>query len=982
MAEDAEGRIWIGSDEGINVFDGQQLNTFNQPDDVFKGNNNILQIYCDKAGTIWVATPLGVFFKKQHENRFKRLQYREELVADGVFFGETMDGHVLVVNRKSCYEIRPGELPEKLSGFDNLFNENMNLVSFQAFKGDQCLMAFRKKMYLVNIKDQKIIKTLNVANVWCAAPINDSSLLAGSFVHDTLWRVNINTGKAEIINNWKSSNGKVLSGFAASIVPAGNHKFAIACRYSGIYILDVDKQYAFAIVHDAADPASIKWTACRRLMVSRNGTLFAHTKGLSFTQLSVPVFAAQSFLENEQGERYDGGFTTILNDKKGQFWVGTNRYLILWNRSTNISKFYSFIDANLGPQKYRTIRTVVTDRQDHVWVGTYGGGIGKLMANGNFHQLKFNINNREHSLPSNDINAITKDAKENFFICANNGFALFNPITETVTRYLKHPTLSEIADKTTYYILEDKDKNWWLAQADGLYFYNKSRNLLNKIALSNTQSQTVPQVIATDSSNEVYVGCTDGLYIISAVEGTIKKVLRKGDGLTSNNTVGLLCDKQGKMWILGSIGVSRFDPATRLIESFDVRDGILQSNHTLCNFFMGKDGEIFFASADGLNYFYPDKITYSKRPLQVWLSAIELADTTITLPQQTHYNLSHNKNNISLSFLAVDLQYGPSIQYRYQLEGYDNAYVYAGMERTARYTNLPAGEYVFKAEASLNGFDWFALKKNLSFSVAKAFWKTWWFFAAVLLFVCSALFAMVSLRIKKIKKDEGTKRDFENQLAQVRMNLLRTQMNPHFLFNSLNSINSFILKNDRHNASGYLTKFSRLMRLILDNSRNEWVTLERELKAIELYVQLESLRFNHSFTYVLNISEKLNPDNLVMPPMLIQPYIENAIWHGLMYRKEPGGLLQVDIMEAGEEIVVRITDNGVGRAASATLKSKTALQEKSYGMKITAERMRVVNMAYQIDAHAQVNDLWDDKGQAAGTEVILSLKKIINDQKQ
>jgi sensor histidine kinase YesM len=147
-------------------------------------------------------------------------------------------------------------------------------------------------------------------------------------------------------------------------------------------------------------------------------------------------------------------------------------------------------------------------------------------------------------------------------------------------------------------------------------------------------------------------------------------------------------------------------------------------------------------------------------------------------------------------------------------------------------------------------------------------------------------------------------------------------------------------------------------------------------------VQLESLRFNHSFTYKLNLPETINTENLVLPPMLIQPYIENAIWHGLMYKKEPGGLLTVDLKEYDQTIEVKITDNGVGRAAAEALKSKSALQEKSYGMKITAERMRVVNMAYKIDANAQVNDLLDKAGQPAGTEVVLSLKRIFNEQKQ
>src|SRR6188508_2969786 len=123
----------------------------------------------------------------------------------------------------------------------------------------------------------------------------------------------------------------------------------------------------------------------------------------------------------------------------------------------------------------------------------------------------------------------------------------------------------------------------------------------------------------------------------------------------------------------------------------------------------------------------------------------------------------------------------------------------------------------------------------------------------------------------------------------MEMQALRAQMNPHFMFNSLNSINNFILKNDPDNASDYLTKFSRLMRLILDNSRSEWVLLENELKALQLYIELEAVRFDNAFKYSMEVTKDVDPETMMVPPLIIQPYVENAIWHGLLHRKEPGG---------------------------------------------------------------------------------------------
>ena len=982
MAEDRQGRLWIGSEEGINIYDGYQLSTFNQPDSLFAYSFNVLQIYCDKAGTIWIATNRGIFFKKESENRFRQIPYEGEIVLDGIFFGESSDGGLIITRKSSCVLWKEGKPMPNPGIFENVFRQFKSLVSFEHFKGDEWLMGFRSKLLLVNVREQKVLKELSPFNTWCTAKVSDSLILAGSFAHDTITLLNVYSGKSEMVNQWTGSDGKPLGGYAGGIVSLGNQKFALASRYYGLGIIDVKRRSFKYLLHDPTDPYSIKSNGVRRLLVTRNKTLFILTRGLSFVQLSEPLFHSQKFLVNQEGERYDGAINTVAEDEKGNFWVGTNRHLAKWNRQTNVCTFFPYNDANSGPQRYRTIRAVVTDKLDRVWVGTFGGGIGRLLPDGSYKQFRKNSFDSLNTLPSNDIIAITKDEKGDFLVCANGGFALFDPLSETITRFTGHASLGKVASQTTFYAMADKKDNWWLAQVNGLFFFNKEKSHLEQIKLPGGNNQVQMQVIASDSSGLIYAGGVDGMYIISPVTLAVQKVLRKEQGLTSNNIVGLLCDRQGNMWILGNIGVSKYNPGTGIVESFDARDGMEQSNHNLCNFYLSENGEVFLTSAEGFNLFFPEKIKPVRRPLQVLITSIELSDTTISAPANSRYLFRYDQNNVTFSYLSVDFKLGPSITYRYKLKGFDTGFVYAGKQRIARYTNLSAGTYYFSAEASLNGYDWFASGNEMEISIEKAFWKTGWFRLILTALIGLVLFMFYSIRINKIKRDETLKRDFENQLAQVRMNLLRTQMNPHFLFNSLNSINSFILKNDRQNASGYLTKFSRLMRLILDNSRNEWVTLERELKAIELYVQLESLRFNHSFEYKLNLPENLDAENLVLPPMLIQPYIENAIWHGLMYRKEPGGLLTVSVKEIDQTIEVRIADNGVGRAAAEAMKSKSALQQKSYGMKITAERMRIVNMAYQIEAHTQVNDLLDNDGQPSGTEVVLSLKRIFNEQKQ
>ncbi len=205
------------------------------------------------------------------------------------------------------------------------------------------------------------------------------------------------------------------------------------------------------------------------------------------------------------------------------------------------------------------------------------------------------------------------------------------------------------------------------------------------------------------------------------------------------------------------------------------------------------------------------------------------------------------------------------------------------------------------------------------------------------------------------------------------MQALRAQMNPHFIFNSLNSINRFILQNDKHQASEYLTKFSRLVRLILQNSQASFITLESELEALKLYLELEVLRFDNQFGYTIEIDEDIETTIIKVPPLIIQPYAENAIWHGLMHKKAKGHLM-IEMHEGeGDRLICKITDNGVGRQRAAALKSLSASTHKSMGMRITAERIALMQEDSKLDTIIKINDLVMPDGSAGGTEVIITI---------
>jgi LytS/YehU family sensor histidine kinase len=213
-----------------------------------------------------------------------------------------------------------------------------------------------------------------------------------------------------------------------------------------------------------------------------------------------------------------------------------------------------------------------------------------------------------------------------------------------------------------------------------------------------------------------------------------------------------------------------------------------------------------------------------------------------------------------------------------------------------------------------------------------------------------------------------TKAEFQQQAAELEMQALRAQMNPHFIFNSLNSINRFILQNNSEQASEYLIKFSKLVRLILQNSQLSLISLESELESLELYLELEALRLENRFEYKITLATDLDVFALKVPTLIIQPYAENAIWHGLTHKEEKG-YLEIKVSEEDGYLFIRITDNGIGRHKSALLSNAYGIRKKSLGSKITADRIAMQGNGPGV----MINDLVSPEGNSMGTEVIIKI---------
>lgn len=481
--------------------------------------------------------------------------------------------------------------------------------------------------------------------------------------------------------------------------------------------------------------------------------------------------------------------------------------------------------------------------------------------------------------------------------------------------------------------------------------------------------------LETDEAGNLWIACRQGLFRYSK-EGFARLFTRE-DGLANTLLEGMGKDKKGRLWLATGSGISCMDPQTFSVHNYDERHG-LKLDATLDGFWVGRNGELFSGTKRGFIRFHPDSLPVDERPPILALASFKVGGVEYQMEGRNvnfgdELHLRPSENFFSIQYAALNFTLPKENSYYYMLEGLDEGWVEAGNRRIANYTKVPPGSYRFCLKVRNKDGVWSSAVQTLSIVIAPPFWRTPWFILLLLSSCAGMGYAAYRLRIQQIRREEQMKSAFNKKLAEVEMAALRSQMNPHFLFNCLNSINRFIQRNEPDAASSYLTKFSRLIRLVLDNSRSDQVSLRDELEALRLYIELESMRFVGRFSYALHIAPELDTSSIEVPPMLVQPYVENAIWHGLMHKESEDCHLEVRAFPQNGRLSIVVEDNGIGREMAKVLKSKSATLHKSHGMKVTAERIEIINEVYHARATVMIEDLKDEKGNAAGTRVTLFL---------
>jgi hypothetical protein len=429
------------------------------------------------------------------------------------------------------------------------------------------------------------------------------------------------------------------------------------------------------------------------------------------------------------------------------------------------------------------------------------------------------------------------------------------------------------------------------------------------------------------------------------------------------------------VWFANNASAGRLDPATGKMIFLGEKDGLINiqlAGHTL---FRTPQGTILIGTGKGFYEVMPRQFDEKVASPPAYLTAFRLFDQPFQaedmISSVKKISLAYDQNFFSFDVSAFAYHESGDIEYAYMLEGFDKDWQYIGKKRSGSYTNVPGGDYVLKLKTRNASGEWNENGQQIQIHIGKPFTATWWFRTLAVIAVVSLVYAYYRVRVNRINKEAKLRSDYEIKLNELENSALRTQMNPHFIFNSLNTINSFINSNDRVQANQYISKFSKLVRLILDHSREKKIILKDELEVAELYMQLEQIRFENKFSFSIDAGN-VDPTATEVPPLIIQPFIENAILHGLL----PGdraGILKVTINRRGELVQCSIEDTGIGRENAKKIKERSGYQRKSHGMEITLKRIELFNKDHGVKQDVRITDLHTPDGVAAGTRVDILL---------
>jgi ligand-binding sensor domain-containing protein len=910
------GNLWAGTDEGLDLLD-QKSGRFrhfrhNDKDTTSLSHNVVRVLYEDREGTIWVGTGYPWLIEPVDKGGLNRLH--RETGTFTRYLHDPGNSHSLISNKvRSIFEDSRGVFWVGTAG-DGLHTMDRNSGVFERHTYDPA-------------KPDQISRSP-------VKGIDDHITFITEDALGCLW-----------IGTW--ANGMI--------------------RWDP----RTKKKTQFGGQGDTA--GTFKDKSCWWAWPTKDGLLWISTQEPNFYKIEL---FTNTFYRNLT---HVGAVHSFYEESPNVLWIAADSGFYRKDQKTGIYSRYLDRPLNAAARNGGAVGSIVRDQQGDFWLGTTGAGLIRFNPEtGVYVRFRHDDKNIE-SLCSDEINALYLDSTSELWVGTLDGLDKLDITSGKIIHYRKNEkdSTSLSKDQLTCLLKEGPDILWVGAYYGGL----------NKMNLQSGKCRHyLPIAYVTylyrDEDGTLWVGTTNGLYRYNRKTDDFSLFGEGNSGLSINSVVSIIGDLQHNMWMASTSGIYRLNQSRDHVILYDERNGVngISTHYSLGTSAAarGQNGEILLGSLAGYYAFFPDRLRFAASTPKLEISGLWLKGQPVKpgerpleepLYRSKALQLKHDENAISIGFSAIDYDNPGDKAFSYKLVNFDDNWRLSGPDQRAYYYNLSPGKYVFRVKI-LNSNTGKSDEAAIDIVIAAPWWKSWWAYGLYVVLPLVGFIFFIRIQRRRIilkERERGMLKDLE-------MQVLRAQMNPHFLFNCLSSINNFIMKNETEQASDYLTKFSRLMRTVLNNSKNAYISLEDELEMLGLYLDLEKLRFGNRFSYCIDMDRNVDPLSIFIPPLLFQPFVENAVWHGLVHKTDRDGKLKITLQSDGKTLVCLIEDNGVGRASARDLESKSAEKNKSMGIQITRQRLELINSNGEIAGNEfLIEDLFDRAGRAAGTKVSLRI---------
>lgn len=989
ITEDNTGKIWIGCNEGgVSVFDGHNIKSYDTQTGLISNEVKVVH-YSKTHDIVIIGTEDGL--SVYQDNQFISFHVKLNNVNNKLqvtYVLEKEENIYIFTNENELYKYIPETKSLIRIPANHTLHKNYSTSAYISSMGDTLINFKGFDLLAIKNTSQEVINNIGEIqdykedmqnNIWIASRDKRYNQFGGLFKYDSTGIVNFN---------------KEIGIESASVLSlefdSKENLLWIGTKEYGLYLYPLINFTYYKKDHfdlDEFNIRDIKTDQANNIWICTKNSIIKKKPDDTYKIFPFDLFKQEfdAFVHKNIKQKY-----SYLNDNNGSYqkyenliasgkYAFSNPYKIQNKGIQPDGSLYKPLKYNVLVNKTLTeLNRIIRDTLGNLWIGS---NVGIFKIDKKTEKINY------HDLEGNQFKSFYFDQNNNLYGLGLSELFIYPNIEHSS----EHLYFDYYTDKSPINItsIESYHEQIWFASSDhGLFVYNGKRfySTFNQ-QTSNTQSFN--DLVIDNYGNIIAAGNDGILYFVNLLENTIKQKLTinlKEKKLGTNvrylevlnhqlivgTNAGLNTIELKDLYEKGELTVKNINRSEGFID-YSGKVSTIQDEDLL---WIGSNKNLIkmkltdFKNRNGQYYnFFIKSILINDEPLNI--SDIERNPWT-NIPASS-INLPYYKNSITISFDIIKYLNPDDTKFSYKLEGFQDQWINDTKEGKAIFQNLKPGKYIFRIKLTDINNENSTQELAISFNIEKPLWLKWWALLTMLLLVALFIRMFVLMRTRSVEKRERLRAEIAERITEFELKALRSQMNPHFIFNAINSIQNYMLDNDIDAALNYLSDFAKLIRLTLDNVSKKRISLDEELNYLKYYIKLEQMRFDKKFDLKINVPTEIENTKIVIPSMILQPFIENSIKHGFAFR-DSGGVIKLEFKLSENNILTCIIeDNGIGRKKSRDL-NQNKKKHNSKGTFITTERLSLLNQTQPRKGYkVETTDLYDEFGLACGTRVEITL---------